>query len=194
MSSLPQCSAERSRSDRVPALAEELYREHHHRLLGIAVRNAANRDDAEESLQFAFCAFLEHFDADGEAPPLAWLTLVAKRECWARYKRRRRDRSAEREVAAGALVDSIPSRATGPEQLVAEVDEARAQLATLKPQELRALSFLATGYTYNEIAAMTQWTYTKVNRCVSEGRARMRASAATEQLRLPGGEVKPVGD
>jgi RNA polymerase sigma factor (sigma-70 family) len=180
MSSAPQCSAERSGSDRVPALAEELYREHHQRLLGIAVRNAANRDDAEESLQFAFLAFLEHFDPDGEAPPLAWLTLVAKRECWARYNRRRRDRSANREVAAGALVNSIPSRAARPEQLVAEVDEARTKLATLKPQELRALTLLGAGYTYEEIAAMNRWTYTKVNRCIAEGRARLRANATTE--------------
>jgi DNA-directed RNA polymerase specialized sigma24 family protein len=77
-------------------------------------------------------------------------------------------------VAAGALVNSIPSRATGPEQLVAQIDEARTKLATLKPQELRALTHLAAGYSYKEIAAMNQWTYTKVNRCISEGWAALR--------------------
>jgi RNA polymerase sigma factor (sigma-70 family) len=176
MSSVPQCSAVQSRSDRVSALAEELHSEHRHHLLRIVIRNAVNRDDAEEALQFAFLAFLEHFDPDGESPPLAWLTLVAKRECWDRYNRRRLDRSANREVAAGALIDSLPSQATGPEQMVVRVDEARTKLATLKSQELRALSLLATGYSYQEIAAMNRWTYTKVNRCISEGRAALRAT------------------
>jgi DNA-directed RNA polymerase specialized sigma24 family protein len=172
-------STEQRSSERVHVLAEELHREHRHYLMRIAIKNAANRDDAEEAVQFAFLAFLEHFDPNGEAPPLAWLTLALKRDCWARYKRRRLDRSANREVAGGALINSIPSRATAPEQLVAQVEEARAKLAILKPQELRALSLLATGYTYQEIAAINQWTYTKVNRCIAEGRAALRANAAT---------------
>jgi RNA polymerase sigma factor (sigma-70 family) len=184
-------STEQHSRERVQVLADQLYRDHHGRLFAIARKNAANSSDAEEAVQFGFLAFIEHFDPDDEAPPLAWLTLVTKRECWARYNRRRLDRSANREVAAGALINSIPSRATGPEQLVAQVDEARAKLATLKPQELHALSLLAAGYTYKEIVAMNRWTYTKVNRCIAEGRARLRANAATEQPQMhhPGDET-----
>jgi DNA-directed RNA polymerase specialized sigma24 family protein len=175
-------STEQRSREQVQALADRLHREHRHYLLRIAIKNAANRDDAEEAVQFAFLAFLEHFDPGGEAPPLAWLTIVTKRECWARYKRRRRDRSVARMAAgrgegSGALIDSIPSRAAGPEQLVPQVDDARTKLATLKPQELRALTLLATGYSYQEIAAMNQWTYTKVNRCISEGRAALRCTS-----------------
>jgi len=46
--------------------------------LRIAVKHAANREDASEAVQFAFLAFIDHFDPDVDAPPLAWLTLTLK--------------------------------------------------------------------------------------------------------------------
>jgi DNA-directed RNA polymerase specialized sigma24 family protein len=36
----------------------------------------------------------------------------------------------------------------------------------------------AEGYSYAEIQAITGWSYTKVNRCLAEGRARLRALGA----------------
>ena len=59
------------------ALAEQLYIAHRTRLLAIARRNCADGEEAEEAIQDAFIFFIEHFDPDGEAPPLAWLTLYA---------------------------------------------------------------------------------------------------------------------
>ena len=43
-------------------------------------------------------------------------------------------------------------------------------LGRLKPQEVRCLLLRAEGYSYREICAETGWTYTKVNRCLTEGR------------------------
>ena len=40
----------------------------------------------------------------------------------------------------------------------------------LKPQEIRALLLKAEGYSYKQIQEITGWTYTKVNRCLTEGR------------------------
>ena len=37
---------------------------------------------------------------------------------------------------------------------------------------------LAFGFSYREIMARQGWTYTKVNRCLSEGRAALRELAA----------------
>ena len=57
------------------------------------------------------------------------------------------------------------------------IDERRRaerELPRLKPQERRALGLLAAGHSYKEICAITGWTYTKVNRCVTEGRRRLR--------------------
>jgi hypothetical protein len=51
-----------------------------------------------------------------------------------------------------------------------DVTRAAEALQGLKPQEIRALWLRMEGRTYKEIAADLGWTYTKVNRCVTEGR------------------------
>ena len=43
-------------------------------------------------------------------------------------------------------------------------------LGHLKPHEIRALVLKAEGFSYREICAMTGWSYTKVNRLLTEGR------------------------
>jgi DNA-directed RNA polymerase specialized sigma24 family protein len=116
-------STEQRSRERVQVLADQLYRDHHGRLLAIGRRNAANEADAEEALQEAFASFVRAFDPDGEAPPLAWLTLTLKRRCWALYRLRHLDRSVGQEAergreGPGAVIDRVPSRASGPEQLV----------------------------------------------------------------------------
>jgi hypothetical protein len=45
-------------------------------------------------------------------------------------------------------------------------------LRRIKPDEARALMLKANGLSYEEIASELGWTYTKVNRCITEGRAR----------------------
>ena len=47
-------------------------------------------------------------------------------------------------------------------------------LAELKPDERLAIVLQAQGYSYAEIGELCGWTYTKVNRCLAEGRARLR--------------------
>src|SRR5262249_24981208 len=110
----------------VSEIAECLYREHYRYLLGIARRNSADAD-AEEALQFAFQAFLEHYDRDGAPPPLAWLILTLKRECWAKGRRHPRQVDVQREVAC-----DTPSPEESIERSEALV-EARQALALLKP-------------------------------------------------------------
>jgi hypothetical protein len=55
--------------------------EYHHFPLPAANRgeNAANRDDAEEAVQFSFAAFIEKIDSESGSPPLGWLALTLKR-------------------------------------------------------------------------------------------------------------------
>ncbi len=68
----------------------------------------------------------------------------------------------------------------GPEEL-AERRERVAKRATrsraLKADERLAIVLQAEGYSYAEICERCGWTYTKVNRCLAEGRARLRAGA-----------------
>jgi DNA-directed RNA polymerase specialized sigma24 family protein len=37
-------------------------------------------------------------------------------------------------------------------------------------------ALLGLGYSYREIMQITGWTYTKVNRCIRDGRTRLRHS------------------
>ncbi|HET9185844.1 MAG TPA: sigma factor-like helix-turn-helix DNA-binding protein, partial [Solirubrobacterales bacterium] len=56
----------------------------------------------------------------------------------------------------------------------AEHRERLRRFARLKPDERSALILFGLGYSYREIGARRGWTYTKVNRCISEGRAALR--------------------
>lgn len=160
------------------ALAAQIYTAHRSQLLSIARRNSASVEEAEEALHDAFILFIEHFDAEDEAPPLPWLMLTLKRRCWALYRRRRRrpDR-LDPDIASRFAADSISATPRSTEEAV-EVAEELARwadrLSALKPDERRALGLLALGHSYREICRITGWTYTKVNRCLSEGRARLR--------------------
>jgi len=170
---------EQQRRQRVKTLAEQLYRERYEYLLRIARKHAANREDAEEAVQFSFSALIEKYDPAGGSPPLGWLTLTLERRCWAARRRAHLDRSAGQESAPDSagrsfVAESIPCGDTGPEQLIELIDHARTRLAALKPAERRTLSMIAAGYSYTEIGQVTGWTYTKTNRCAAEGRAMLR--------------------
>ena len=174
---------EQRRDARVKTLADRLYRERYQYLLRIATRHAPNHADAEEAVTEAFASFIRAYDPDSEAPPLAWLTTAAKRNCWAAYRAQHLDRSAGQETATdsegrGFSAESIPSGDTSPEQLLERVQETRARLAELKPAERRTLSLIAAGYSYAEVGEITGFSYTKINRCAAEGRERLREQAA----------------
>lgn len=166
----------------VRGLADQLYRDRHTYLLRIAQANAGNRADAEEALQEAFAAFIRAFDPSGAAPPLAWLTLTLKRQCWRQrreaHDERRLGQEAERGGGElGSVIEAIPSPEPELEVRVLARDEARRRLGALKPDQRSALGLQAAGYSYREIGEWRGWTYTKVNRCIAEGRAALRGGA-----------------
>lgn len=124
-------------------------------------------------------SFLRHYDPGGGAPPIGWLKLALKRECWRRQERERWDRRAgqERETgeeAQGFALELLPAQGAGPEERIAERDEARHRLAALKADQRTGLGLLAAGFSYKEIAARRGWSYTKVNRCIRDGRVCFR--------------------
>lgn len=174
-----------TRRARVEVLATTLYAEQRSHLLRVANRHAFNADDAEEALNEAFIAFIGKFDPDGEPHPVAWLTLVLKRECWQRRRSHHLDRRYGQEATldqdeVGSVLDWIPDPGRSPQdqaELSDRVAEARNQLAELKPDERRALALKALGYSYKEIGEITGWTYTKINRCIAEGRSHLRRLA-----------------
>jgi RNA polymerase sigma factor (sigma-70 family) len=145
---------------------------------GAAFQRTARRisicaDDADEAFARATLILVE------KAPPhpperlAAWMHLVTKREALA--VRRERER-----LLGGELTDRLAGASPCPAERAERVEAARAKgraLSRLKPDERRALVLFAEGYSYAEICELTNWTYTKVNRCLAEGRARLRVIA-----------------
>jgi hypothetical protein len=54
--------------------------------------------------------------------------------------------------------------------------ERLAALDRLKPDERTAIGLQAAGFSYREIGERQEWTQTKINRCLAEGRAALRAA------------------
>jgi RNA polymerase sigma factor (sigma-70 family) len=158
---------------RSPAEAQQLVLDliaaHADSLLRTARRFSLCADDAQDAYQRALEILMRHahrLDADRAG---GWLHTVVKREAMAINRSRRRFVGGD-EVDLDALeVRTAPSpedRVLGFER-VARSAEA---LQRLKPQEVRALWLKAMGNSYQEICDQTGWTYTKVNRCLAEGR------------------------
>jgi DNA-directed RNA polymerase specialized sigma24 family protein len=145
---------------------------------GTAFRRTARRvsicaDDADDALARATLILLEKAPPHPPSRLAAWMHLVTKREALAV----RRDR--ERMLAVE--VPDHPSDAPCPADLAERREwvQTRARaLRRLKPDERRALVLKAEGFSYAEICELNGWTYTKTNRCLAEGRARLRQLGA----------------
>lgn len=161
-------------------LLEEVITRHEPKLRHQASANSNLPRDAEDALQEAYVLFLANYD--GRWPALPYLMTTVKRCAWqiGRKSSRHREVSPDRLLPAESDTDlwelvgsSAPDTAERAER-ADELERQRKALAKLKPDEQKALILLGAGLRYKEIAELNAWTYTKVNRCVNEGRARLR--------------------
>jgi RNA polymerase sigma factor (sigma-70 family) len=155
-----------------PARADELVvatiQAHAASLLATARRHSFCADDAHDAYQRALEIFIRRAaDLEPEGV-VGWLHTVVKHEAMAVR------RSRQRLVAAEEVdLDAHEAAMAGCEERAVRFDlvaRAAEALQRLKPQELQALWLKAQGHSYQEIASITGWTYTKVNRCLTEGR------------------------
>src|SRR4051795_9590807 len=158
---------------RSPEQAEQLVLDliaaHADSLLRTARRFSLCADDAQDAYQRSLEILMRHaarLDSD-RAP--GWLHTVVKNEALAI------NRARSRSVGGDDVdFDTIEIRtAPSPEERVLafeQVARSAEALQRLKPQEVRALWLKAMGNSYQEICDATGWTYTKVNRCLAEGR------------------------
>ena len=156
--------------------AAQLVAAHDAALRRTARRHSICAADAEDAYQRALLVALRKAPEIEPAALARWMHVVTRREAWA--VRRARERAL-----LGAGEDHGTLAALGPEP--AEAAERRERvaltaraLATLKPAERRALALLAAGLSYAEIGELCGWSYTKVNRCLAEGRAALRERMA----------------
>jgi RNA polymerase sigma factor (sigma-70 family) len=169
--------AERSRlkARRRPTKAEiepaalALLQRHGASIMATARRFAATPEDAEDAYQRGVEILLTKAPTTAEEELVPWLRTVVKHEAWA--IRRQRQRAAP--VADGGRVPEPLSEVALTHDQAERLDRLRLgaeALKHLKPQEIRALVLRAEGYSYKQIQELTGWTYTKVNRCLTEGR------------------------
>ena len=151
---------------------EDLIEQYGPLMLATARRWSATVQDAEDAFQRGAERALRNRPTGTPDEVRAWLRTTVKNEALSIVRYRRR-------MVPGGPPDALSgermfSRTTPETDVRAEQLErlrlgARA-LRRLKPQEMRALQLQAEGYSYKEIAAITGWSATKVNRCLSEGR------------------------
>jgi RNA polymerase sigma factor (sigma-70 family) len=137
-------------------------------------------DDAEDAFQRAVEILLTKSPDRPPAALIAWMQVVTRREALAVRRARERILAAWRD-GAGDLFDRLLCERPGPMEHAERRDRVAAAaraLALLKPDERLAIVLQAHGYSYAEICELCGWTYTKVNRCLAEGRARLREGEA----------------
>lgn len=169
-----------------------------------ALRQTARRyslcaDDAEDALQRALEILLRKAPSDDPRELVKWTQTVVKHEALA--LRRERERVFAGPAAFRAKtgeedwVALLPASADGPAERVERretIARSREALQALKPQELRALTLLAEGYTYLEIGEITGYSQTKINRCLAEGRERFRKLISRSEDGSRCAEMQPL--
>jgi RNA polymerase sigma factor (sigma-70 family) len=157
-----------SRSEIEP-VALDLIRRRGAEVLGTARYYACSPEDAEDAYQRALEILLTKAPTTDEAELLPWLKVVVKHEAYALRQKRERCVPAEHralEAFAGGDGTTSDDRAERYDRLRVGAEALR----RLKPQEMKALLLKAEGLSYREIADELDWSYTKVNRCLTEGR------------------------
>ena len=165
-----------------------------------ALRRTARRyslcgDDADDALQRGLEILLRKAPTDDPRELIKWMQTVVKHEALAIRRERERILAAASEPDARDWVALLPSAADGPPERAErreEIARSREALRALKPQELRALTLLAEGYSYAEIGAITGYTKTKVNRCLAEGRERFRKLISSSEDGSRCREMRPL--
>ena len=154
--------------DRRPAAA---LADPHERVATIVARQfSLCADDAHDAVQRALEIYMRRVDSLDPATELAWMKVVVKHEALA--VRRGRAAVSGEEVDLDA-VPAVAQRSVEERFESSERVERSAEvMRRLKRDEARALMLKAEGLSYNEIGERLGWTYTKVNRCITEGRRR----------------------
>ncbi len=138
-------------------------------LLRTARRHSLCADDAQEAYQRAMEIFVRRaatLDPDRAAK---WLHTVTKHEAMA-------VRDQRQQIVASEDIDFDRHEARNepsPDERIVSYDQltrSAEALQRLKPNEMRALWLKASGQPYSAIAEAQGWTYTKVNRLITEGR------------------------
>ncbi len=150
---------------------------HGAQILATARRYAATPEDAEDAYQRGLEILLTKAPTTSEDDLVPWLKTVVKHEAFA--LRRHRERNAPITDDGELGERGTPAAATHDQaERYERLRQGAEALRQLKPQEIRALLLKGEGYSYAEICDITGWSYTKVNRALTEGRRALAVKLA----------------
>lgn len=156
-----------------------------------ARRYAATPEDAEDAYQRGLEILLTKAPSISESDLVPWLKTVVKHEAFSLLRHRERHAPVTDD---GELADrSTPATITADQaERYERLRQGAEALRQLKPQERRALLLKAQGYSYAEITTIAGWTYTKVNRCLTEGRQALAIKLAGIQGGIECAKLAPL--
>lgn len=153
---------------------EDFFGRHGTQLLRAARRHSATAADAEDAYQRTLEVLLTKAPSDcDDQRLLAWALTVIRNEALMEHRRNAKlvDGPFEEHFGtAAADIDEPGERVADGERL----GHGREALMRLKPDQVRCLLLRADDFDYAEICSVTGFSYTKVNRCLSEGRKAFR--------------------
>jgi RNA polymerase sigma factor (sigma-70 family) len=180
-------------------VAAETVATYEHLLKRTARRYSLDGEDVEDAYQRTLEIVLTKAPTTDPQELVRWAQTVIKHEALA--VRRNRERLlgvapvSGREAPPRDPVAQLPARSDGPDEQAErreDVARTREALQALKPAELRTLTLLAEGYSYAEIADITSFSLTKINRCLTEGRERFRSIVAGSESGARCRELRPL--
>jgi len=178
--------------------AVETYARNETTLRRTARRYSLCEDDAEDALQRGLEILLQKAPRGDSRELIKWTQTVVKHEAMAIRRERERILAPSTTVGGPGAEDwlaLLPTGSDGPAEKAERreaVARSREALQALKPQELRALTLLAEGYSYAEIGEITSWSHTKINRCLAEGRERFRSLILRSEDGSRCAELRPL--
>jgi RNA polymerase sigma factor (sigma-70 family) len=176
--------------------AVETYARNETSLRRTARRFSLCEDDADDAVQRALEIVLRRVPSADPRHLVKYMQTVVKHEALAvRAERERILASPLPPDAEDDWVSLLPAVSGDPAERAERreaVARSREALQALKPQELRALTLLAEGYSYAEIGEITSWSHTKINRCLAEGRERFRSLVSRSEDGRRCAEMRPL--
>jgi RNA polymerase sigma factor (sigma-70 family) len=164
---------------------------HGAQILATARRYAATPEDAEDAYQRGLEILLTKAPTTSEDDLVPWLKTVVKHEAFALRRHRERHAPVTDDGELGER--GTPAAATHDQaERYEDLRQGAEALRQLKPQEIRALLLRAEGYSYAEICEITGWSYTKVNRCLTEGRQALSVRLAGIQGGIECAKLAPL--
>ncbi|GGQ65996.1 RNA polymerase sigma factor [Streptomyces asoensis] len=182
----PEDGDDATRDEHLPVDFEVFFTAHRASLLTRAVMLCGNRQDAEDAVQDAFLAALEHWGRiSGYEQPDAWVSLVMRRKLWRALRLRLRAKRAALDVA-------LPSQASPDE--TAQARRVLTAMAALPPRQRMVLVMYSLyAMTHQEIADELNIAASTARGNLRKGRENLRRMLGLGPDTDPLNEVPLVG-